>query len=39
MREYDRPLESGDEITDGRDRYRIVRAEPKQTRRGFGHAY
>jgi hypothetical protein len=39
MREYARPLEVGDEIEDGRDRYRIVRVEPKQTRGGFAHAW
>ena len=39
MREYDRPLEVGDEIKDGRDRYRIVRVEEPQTRRGFRHGW
>jgi hypothetical protein len=39
MREYDRLLKVGDEIEDGRERYRIVRVEPKQTRGGFGHAW
>ena len=39
MREYGRPLEVGDEIDDGRERYRIVRVESKQTRGGFGHAW
>ena len=26
-------------VEDGRERYRIVRVEPKQTRGGFGHAW
>jgi hypothetical protein len=39
MREYDRPLEVGNEIEDGGERYRIVRVEPKTTRGGFGHAW
>ena len=38
MRFYARPLEVG-ERTDGGERYRVVRVEPKQTRGGFGHAW
>ena len=39
MRERERLPEVGEVIEDGRDRYRIVRVEPKQTRGGFGHAW
>ena len=38
MREYAKPREVGQEIRDGRNRYRIVRVEPKTTRGGLGHA-
>jgi hypothetical protein len=38
-REYAKPPEVGQETQDGRNRYRIVRVEPKQTRGGFGHAW
>jgi hypothetical protein len=39
MREYARPLEVGDELTDGGERYRVVRAQERDTRGGFGHAW
>ena len=39
MRHYDRPLEVGEEITDGGERYCIVRVQERETRGGFGHAW
>jgi hypothetical protein len=39
MREYKRPPRVGDEFQEGRQRYVVIRVEPKQTRGGFGHAW
>jgi hypothetical protein len=39
MREYDRPLSVGDEITDGGQRYVVTRVQARETRGGFGHAW
>ena len=32
MREYARPLKVGDELTDGGERYRVVRVQERETR-------
>ena len=39
MRSFARPLEVGDELQDGGQRYRVARVEPKATRGGFGQAW
>ena len=39
IRYRDRPLDAGDEIDDGGERYRVVRVEQPSTGQGFGQAW
>jgi hypothetical protein len=39
MRMMDEPLEVGCELTEGADRYRVVRVERPPKPRSFGHAW